>query len=109
AFGHEYLIGSADFKKWVHEAGLDLVEFRPLSGYLVGLLEMYWTGIAQRIFKKNAHNVTTDSGSTLTVRPASAKEPMLVFLTDALLWIDRHIFQWGQRSVGKGVVLCKPL
>lgn len=108
AFGHEYLIGSADFKKWVHEAGLEIVEFRPLSGYLVGLLEMYWTGLAQSIFKKNARNVTTDTDSAITVRPASTKEPLLVFVTDALLWIDRHLFQWGQRSVGKGVVLCKP-
>ncbi|MCC7505366.1 MAG: methyltransferase domain-containing protein [Saprospiraceae bacterium] len=109
AFGHEYLIGADDFKKWVHEAGLELVEFHPLSGYLVGLLEMYWTGLAQSIFKKNARNVTTDSSSALTVRPASTKEPVLVFLTDAICWIDRHFFQWGRRSVGKGVVLCKPL
>ena len=84
------------------------MEFRPLSGYLVGLLEMYWTGLAQSIFKKNARNVTTDTDSAITVRPASTKEPLLVFVTDALLWIDRHLFQWGQRSVGKGVILCKP-
>ncbi len=108
AFGHEYLIGAADFKKWVQNAGLELVEFRPLSGYLVGLLEMYWTGLAQRIFKKNARNVTTDTGSALTVRPASTKEPWLAVLTDAVLWLDRTLFQWGNASVGKGVVLRKP-
>lgn len=107
AFGHEYLIGSADFKKWARDAGLELVEFRPLSGYLVGLLEMYWTGLAQSIFKKNARNVTTDTGSALTVRPASSKEPWLVFVTDFVLWLDRTLFQWGGASVGKGVVLRK--
>lgn len=108
AFGHEYLIGSADFKNWVADAGLEIVEFRPLSGYLIGLLEMYWTGIVQRIFKKNAQNVTADTSGALKVRPASVKEPFLVFLTDAVLAIDRAIFTWGKYSVGKGVVLRKP-
>lgn len=108
AFGHEYLIGSADFKKWVQNAGLQVLEFRPLSGHLVGLLEMYWTGVAQSIFKKNARNVDRDTAGGLKVRPASAKEPALVFLTDALLWLDRALFSWTGRSVGKGVVLRKP-
>ena len=109
AFGHEYLIGSADFKKWVMETGFEIVEFKGLSHHLVGLLEMYWTGIAQSIFKKNARNVTTDAGSGLTVRPASTKEPLLVFVTDFILWLDRILFGWIWRSVGKGVVLRKPV
>jgi len=108
AFGHEYLIGSTDFRQWVHNAGLELVEFRPLSGYLVGLLEMYWTGMVQRIFKKNAQNVTADTSGALKVRPASTKEPWLVFLTDGMLALDRLLFTWGKYSVGKGVVLRKP-
>lgn len=108
AFGHEYLIGSDDFKKWAGEAGFEIVEFQGLSRQLVGLLEMYWTGIAQSIFKKNARNVTADSGSGLTVRPASTKEPALVFMTDLILWKDKVLFAWTERSVGKGVVLKKP-
>ncbi|MCK6691099.1 MAG: class I SAM-dependent methyltransferase [Thermoanaerobaculia bacterium] len=108
AFGHEYLIGADDFKQWVQHAGLELVEFRPLSGYLIGLLEMYWTGVAQRIFKKNAQNVTADTSGALKVRPVSAKVPALVFITDALLALDRLLFTWGKYSVGKGVVLRKP-
>lgn len=107
AFGHEYLIGSADFKKWVDDAGFEILEFQQLSGGLVGLLEMYWTGIAQSIFKKNARNVTTDSGSGLTVRPASTKEPFLVFITDLILWKDNVLSFWSERSVGKGIVLRK--
>lgn len=109
AFGHEYLIGSDDFKKWVDEAGFEIVEFEGLSGQLVGLAEMYWTGIAQRIFKKNARNVTTDSGFGLTVRPASTEEPALVFMTDIFLWKDKVLSFWSNRSVGKGVVLKKPV
>ena len=107
AFGHEYLIGSADFKKWAAETGFEIVEFQGLSRHLVGLLEVYWTGIAQSIFKKNARNVTTDTGSGLTVRPASTKEPALVFVTDFILWLDKLLFGWTGRSVGKGVVLRK--
>lgn len=107
AFGHEYLIGSEDFKKWATETGFEIVEFRGLSRHLVGLLEMYWTGIAQSIFKKNARNVTADSGSALTVRPSSTKEPALVFITDSILWLDKLLFGWTGRSVGKGVVLQK--
>ena len=108
AFGHEYLIGSADFRKWTAGAGFEIVEFKGLSRHLVGLLEMYWTGIAQSIFKKNARNVTADTGSGLTVRPASSREPALVFVTDFILWLDRVLFNWTGRSVGKGVVLRKP-
>ncbi|MEO6758517.1 MAG: class I SAM-dependent methyltransferase [Saprospiraceae bacterium] len=107
AFGHDYLIGSADFKGWATRAGFEIVEFRGLSRHLVGLLEMYWTGLAQRIFKKNARNVTTDTGTNLTVRPASNSEPKLVFVTDFILWLDNTLFGWTRRSLGKGVVLRK--
>jgi SAM-dependent methyltransferase len=107
AFGHDYLIGSADFKQWVEAIGLEIVEFKPLSGWLVGLLEMYWTGIVQSIFKKNSRNVTTDTSNALKVRPADTKEPALAILTDAVLWLDALIFSAFGRSVGKGVVLRK--
>ncbi len=107
AFGHDYLIGSADFKNWASNAGFEIVEFRGLSHHLVGLLEVYWTGIAQSIFKKNSRNVTSDSEGGLKIRPATAGEPWLVFVTDFLLWLDRVLFFWSSRSVGKGVVLRK--
>ena len=107
AFGHDYLIGSDDFKKWASEAGFQIVEFQGLSRHLVGLLEIYWTGIAQSIFKKNARNVTTDTKTNLTVRPTSTKDPAPAFITDALLWLDRSLFGWTSRSIGKGVVLKK--
>ena len=107
AFGHEYLIGSDDFKKWAEKAGLEILEFQPLSGALVGLVEMYWTGLAQRIFKKNATNLTETQENALTVRPNSSKEPSMVFLTDVFLWKDRVLMLGSKSSVGKGVVLRK--
>ncbi|MDO8366385.1 MAG: methyltransferase domain-containing protein [Saprospiraceae bacterium] len=107
AFGHDYLIGSADFKKWADHAGFEIIEFQGLSRHLVGILEVYWTGIVQSIFKKNSRNVTTDSKGGVKIRPASTGEPWLVFLTDFLLWLDRALFGWTNRSIGKGVVLRK--
>ncbi|HAD11212.1 MAG TPA: hypothetical protein DCF33_02120 [Saprospirales bacterium] len=107
AFGHDYLIGSIDFKEWADKAGFEIVEYQGLSRYLVGLLEVYWTGIVQSIFKKNARNVTTDTAGGVKIRPASTKEPWLVFVTDGILALDRLLFSWGSGSVGKGVVLRK--
>lgn len=107
AFGHEYLIGSADFKEWATNAGFEMVEFNGLSRHLVGLLEVYWTGLAQSIFKKNARNVTADTVGGLKMRPSSTKAPLFVFITDFLLALDQVLFGWTNRSVGKGVILRK--
>jgi ubiquinone/menaquinone biosynthesis C-methylase UbiE len=107
AFGHEYLIGSADFKKWAENAGFEILEFKGLSRHLTGLLEVYWTGIVQSIFKKNSRNVTTDATGGVKIRPATTGEPWLVFVTDFLLWLDQVIFGWTNRSIGKGVVMRK--
>ncbi len=107
AFGHDYLIGSGDFKEWASNAGFEIVEFEGLSRHLVGLLEVYWTGIAQSIFKKNSRNVTSDTEGGLKVRPKSTKEPAIVFITDFILGLDKLLFGWTNRSVGKGIVLRK--
>lgn len=109
AFGHDYLIGSDDFKSWVKRTeNLKIKEFNNLSGHLVGLLEMYWTGVVQRVFKKNSNNLASaNSGPAITLRPSTTQEPALVFLTDAVLQIDRAVFGKFKRSIGRGVVLQK--
>jgi SAM-dependent methyltransferase len=109
AFGHDYLIGSADFHTWAVNSGLEILQFNKMSGHLVGLLEIYWTGLAQSVFKKNARNLDDAPGADQSggLRPASAKEPALVFLTDTFLWLDRFVSGWSNRSLGKGVVLQK--
>lgn len=108
AFGHDYLIPAVPFKRWVTELGFEIHAFHPLSGYMVGLMEMYWTGWVQRLFKKNARNVDTDDRQKVTLRPDSSGEPGLAALTDGILWIDRELFTGAHFSVGKGVVLFKP-
>jgi ubiquinone/menaquinone biosynthesis C-methylase UbiE len=107
AFGHDYLIDSKEFKKWAQDAGFEIVKFRNLSGYIVGLLEMYWTGLAQSYFKKNSKNITSDKEGGITIRPNTTEEPKLVVITDALLWVDDWLFHYADRSLGKGVVLRK--
>lgn len=108
AFGHDYLISPAKFRGWIAKNGLEIVEETTLSSHLVGLLEMYWTGIAQRIFKKNTGNLTETAESGLKIRPVG-NEPSLAKITDGLLAADRFLFGWSSRSCGRGFVLRKRL
>lgn len=106
AFGHGYLVDPDAFKKWAVEYGLEILEEKNLSGYLIGLLEMYWTGIIQKLFKANAGNVSGEKERKLKLRP-STKEPFLVKLTDAVIWLDNLLFKNTRHSVGKGFVVRK--
>ena len=106
AFGHEYLIDPAAFRTWAGEYGLEVLEETNLSGYLVGALEMYWTGLVQRMFKANAKNISREEGKKIGLRP-SAKEPLLAQLTDAINAIDHFFFKNVKHSVGKGFVVRK--
>jgi len=106
AFGHEYLIDPAMFKKWAAKYGLEVVEERNLSGYLVAFTEMYWTGLIQRIFKQNAGNISGEAQKHGKLRP-SVQEPFLVKFTDVFIRLDRALFGKAKHSVGKGFVLRK--
>ncbi|HFA50216.1 MAG TPA: class I SAM-dependent methyltransferase [Bacteroidetes bacterium] len=105
AFGHEYLVDPQQFRAWAKGFGLEVLEEKNLSGHLVALLEMYWTGIIQRLFKSNAGNVSEGQGKK-ALRP-STKAPFLVKLTDAVVRLDRFFFGKSKYSVGKGFVLRK--
>ena len=106
AFGHEYLVDPDAFKTWVNDCGMEVLEENNLSGYLIAFLEMYWTGIIQRLFKANSGNISGENEKKLKLRP-SAKEPFLVKLTDAIIWLDRVLFENTKHSVGKGFVIRK--
>ncbi len=106
AFGHTYLIDPVQFEQWAEHYGMEVLDERNLSGHLVALAEMYWTGIIQSIFKANAGNVSGTESGPAKLRP-SAKEPFLVPLTDAFLALDRCLFGNARHSVGKGFVLRK--
>ncbi len=106
AFGHEYLVDPAAFKKWADQYGLEVLLEKNLSGYLIGFLEMYWTGMIQRALKENAGNISGRKEKKLKLRP-TADEPALVRLTDALISLDYRLFKNAKHSVGKGFVLRK--
>lgn len=106
AFGHEYLIKGSDFYNWAQQEGLEVIKEQALSGMIIALLESYWTGIIQSIFKANSSNLSTPKTRKGTLRP-SLKEPSLVKLTDTLIAIDKMLFGQSKTSVGRGFVLRK--
>ncbi|MEZ5038291.1 MAG: methyltransferase domain-containing protein [Saprospiraceae bacterium] len=108
AFGHEYLISPPQFREWVKNEKLELLRERNLSGYIVGILEMYWTGWVQQIFKVNAVNVSDQAEKRLALRP-SKNAPKLTVVTDAILSMDFALFKNSSRAIGKGIVLTKTL
>lgn len=108
AFGHTYLISGDQFRSWAADNDLEIVQETPLSGYLVGLLEMYWTGIIQSIFKENAGNVSSRQEKAFKMRPSST-EPSLAKVTDGILAIDRSLFTFKKYSVGRGFVVRKKI
>jgi 2-polyprenyl-3-methyl-5-hydroxy-6-metoxy-1,4-benzoquinol methylase len=107
AFGHDYLIDNQEFRAWCAESNLEILEDKSLSGHFVGLLEIYWTGVLQSIFKKNAKNLSgATSSANLHYRP-SFGDPLLGKLTAAILWLDNALFLRKDNTVLKGYVLRK--
>ncbi|MBI1225546.1 MAG: methyltransferase domain-containing protein [Bacteroidetes bacterium] len=106
AFGHEYLVDTKRFREWVSLYGMEILEEKNLSGYFIGLLEMYWTGLIQRLFKENAGNVSGKAEKKIKLRP-SLSEPFLTIFTDAIIKLDFALFKNRKHSVGKGFVLRK--
>ncbi|MCO6492116.1 MAG: methyltransferase domain-containing protein [Phaeodactylibacter sp.] len=106
AFGHDYLVSQKDFRAWAEKKHFRVVQERNLSGYLVGLLEMYWTGIIQSIFKANATNLSDRKEKKLALRP-STKGPFLTVLTDLIIKVDDALFRRAASSVGKGFIIEK--
>jgi SAM-dependent methyltransferase len=107
AFGHKYLITSVDFQVWASQNCMEVLEERNLSGALVAGLEMYWTGIIQRLFKSNAYNVSATSKPKNMVMRPSPKEPKLIVLTDFCIKMDKFLFGKRKYAVGKGFILRK--
>ena len=106
AFGHEYLVSKDDFINWAETYHLSVVEERNLGGYIIGFLEMYWTGIIQGIFKSNATNESKPEERKLTLRPSN-KEPFLTRITDLIIFVDYTLFKRSKHSIGKGFILQK--
>ncbi len=107
AYGHFKLIDSDIFKGWSQEGKLEVAAEHHLTNHLAALLEMYWLGFLQKLLKANTQNASGEvKRKSVKLRP-STKNPPLLFLTDALIAIDRFLFGWSKASVGKGFVLKK--
>ncbi len=104
AFGHEYLIAPTDFRQWLQANNLTILHEQNLSGYLIGFLEMYWTGWVQRWFKANSGNTSGAKTPKQTLRPTN-KAPWLVVITDVIIWLDALLFDRSRYSVGKGFII----
>lgn len=109
AYGHDYLVCEHEFADWAKQNNFEIIHSENLSGPLVGMLEMYWPSLIQRIVKPNARNSSNTHKSVFEVRP-SRDEPKLCILTDWLIKLDRTLLSSKGRSIGKGVVLknCNP-
>lgn len=106
AFGHEYLVSKDDFRIWSGKNHLKVLKEQNLSGHIIGLLEMYWTGIIQRLFKANSTNLKSHNKKSVSLRP-SAKEPVLSKATDGIIALDHKLFGKSDASVGKGFIVQK--
>ena len=107
SFGHEYLIDYNEFSHLAKSHAFQITTYAPLSGYLIGFLEMYWTGLFQYLTKGNRKNLSEYNDHALIIRPKTSKIPRLVFITDFIIKIDRMFFTGMRHSVGKGLVLLK--
>jgi ubiquinone/menaquinone biosynthesis C-methylase UbiE len=107
AFGHTNLITSEEFRKWGDVCGFAVLEEVPLSGYLVGLLEIYWTGLVQRIFKFNALNKSKHNNLKFLASRPGNKIPKLAILAKKITDIDARFFIIPKHSIGKGFVIQK--
>lgn len=105
AFNHSYLIGDRDWQDYLTEAGLILEYKEQLSGWLIALLEMYWTGWVQKLFKANSANIAHQNNK-MAVR-SDGKLPPFIFLTDFIILLDRKLNVFSKRSVGLGLILRK--
>ncbi|MEZ4886831.1 MAG: class I SAM-dependent methyltransferase [Chitinophagales bacterium] len=107
AYGHFKLIDSKKFKQWSAENQLNIEAERYLTQYFAALPELYWPGFLQKLLKANTQNASVkEADKSLKLRP-STKNPPLLFLTDALIAVDKLLFGWSKASVGKGFVLQK--
>ncbi len=104
-YGHSWLVDEPVLKEWLDEVSLNVVLGRHLSKHLAGLLECYWPGVLQKLFKANSGN-RGDRGRVVRLRP-SFEEPALVRIADAIIDADTKLFANQQRSVGLGYLIKK--
>jgi len=108
AFGHEYLIDKILFDQQIKQLGFSIIRKTHLSSYLIGLLEMYWTGWLQKIVKRNSDNKLKNKNQTqFNYLPKTNQVPKIALVTDQVIRLDGFMSAISKASVGLGLVLSK--
>jgi len=107
-YGHHWLATEEEVTRWARQADFEVESFTPLSHHLVGMVECYAPGVAQRLLKRNSANTgETDEVSLREAvaaarsrRPFESAEPPGVQLTDLLIALDGKLGRVTGRSIG---------
>lgn len=105
-YGHTWLVDHHDMLSWLRQHGLAVVEYRRLSRHLVGLVECYLPGLAQRLLKANADN--RSGGDRAIALTPTLEEPPFLALTDWLIAADERLGANSRESIGLAYVAEKP-
>jgi len=109
AFGHKILPIQSKFENMIFQLNFHIIETTNLSYYLAGLIELYWVGLAQYIFKFNSENLLQNKRFQIfSIRPNSIKMEKKLF-TDFIITLDDFLFtKNSKKSIGLGYLLKKP-
>ena len=111
AFGHTKLLNNTLFEATISKMNLKVVNSQNLSHYFSGLIEMYWVGLAQYLFKLNSRNNAKSiyKSKKLSLRPKSIIVDSTL-ITDIVIYVDDFLFNnYSSKSIGLGYSLQKYL
>ena len=86
-----------------------VVNSQNLSHYFSGLIEMYWVGLAQYLFKLNSRNNAKSiyKSKKFPLRPKSIIVDRTL-ITDIVIYVDDFFFNnYSSKSIGLGYLLKK--
>lgn len=98
AFGHEKLIKTKDFENLCEKLNFKILKKEHLSHNLVGILEIYWTGILQKIIKLNSKNKNQNKSFGFRMKNKKPPEQILK-LIDFFIKKDEKMFR-DNSSIG---------
>ncbi len=98
AFGHEKLIKTKDFENLCKKLNFKILRKEYISHNLIGILEVYWMGILQKIVKFNSENKNQNKSFGLRMNNEKPPEQILK-LIDFLIKKDEKLFS-GNSSIG---------
>jgi hypothetical protein len=98
AFGHEKLIKTKDFESLCEKLNFKILRKEYISHSLIGILEVYWTGILQKIMKFNSKN--KNQNKSFGLRMDNKKPPeQILKLIDFFIKKDEKMFR-DNSSIG---------